>query len=155
MGQGHQERQHQTGVAAAVRNEPEEKKMAEKRTWFADDRSRERAYSRAVVTSGGRTIWLAGQTASPDTSGLDAQVREVFAKLDQTIRSAGGSGLEDMVTMTVFIKDPRHGDRFVQLRKEAFGDNFPASALITVSGFARPEILIEIQGIAVAQAESG
>jgi enamine deaminase RidA (YjgF/YER057c/UK114 family) len=123
-----------------------------KRSYLADTRSRERAYSRAVVTSGGRAIWLAGQTASAGAGDFDAQVREIFEKLDQTIRAAGGRGLSDMVTMTVFIKDPRHGDRFVEMRKEAFGDDFPASALITVSGFARPSILIEIQGIAVADA---
>jgi 2-iminobutanoate/2-iminopropanoate deaminase len=54
-----------------------------------------------------------------------------------------------MVTMTVFITDARYGDRFTQLRKEIFGDNFPASALITVAGLAHPEMLVEVQGIAV------
>ena len=54
-----------------------------------------------------------------------------------------------MVTMTVFIKDPRLGDRFVELRREIFKERFPASALITVTGFARPEILVEVQGVAV------
>ena len=55
----------------------------------------------------------------------------------------------DMVTMTVFITDARFGDRFTQLRKEIFGDDLPASALITVAGLARPELLVEVQGIAV------
>ena len=54
-----------------------------------------------------------------------------------------------MVTMTVFITDPRYGDRLTQLRKEIFGDDFPASALITVAGLARPEMLVEVQGVAV------
>ena len=54
-----------------------------------------------------------------------------------------------MVTMTVFIIDARFGDRFTQLRKEFFGDDFPASALITVAGLARPELLVEVQGVAV------
>lgn len=124
--------------------------MAEKRRYLSDERSAARAFSRAVITTGGRTIWLAGQTASA-TSEFEAQVREVFAKLDATIKSAGGAGLRDMVTMTVFINDPRNGDRFVELRKEIFGDNFPGSALITVSGFARPGLLVEVQGVAVAQ----
>jgi hypothetical protein len=57
--------------------------------------------------------------------------------------------LADMVTMTIFITDARYGDRFTQLRKEIFGDNFPASALITVAVLARPEMLVEVQGIAV------
>ena len=124
--------------------------MTEKRRHLFDERSAARAYSRAVITTGGQTIWLAGQTASI-TGEFEAQVRDVFTKLDATIKSAGGAGLRDMVTMTVFINDPRNGDRFVALRKEIFGDNFPASALITVSGFARPGILVEVQGVAVAQ----
>ena len=123
--------------------------MPEKRTYITDARADARAYSRAVVTTGGRTIWLAGQTASATTLDFEGQVREVFSKLDATIRTAGGAGLRDMVTMTVFINDPRHGDRFVALRKEIFGGNFPGSALITVSHFARPGILVEVQGIAV------
>src|SRR5260221_377887 len=79
---------------------------------------------------------------------FDGQAREVFARLDRTLGEAGGR-LADMVTMTVFITDPRRGDRFTQLRCEIFGDNFPASALITVAGLARPEMLVEVQGIAV------
>jgi 2-iminobutanoate/2-iminopropanoate deaminase len=52
--------------------------------------------------------------------------------------------------MTVFINDPRNGDRFVQIRREFFADGrFPASALLTISNFARPGIAIEIQGVAV------
>ena len=114
-----------------------------------------RAYSPAVITQGGRTVWLAGQTATRDEAGndiagnFDAQTRTIFTLIDKTLRRAGGR-LADMVTMTVFINDPRHGDRFVELRKEFFPDgNFPASALITVSQFARPGMLIEIQGVAV------
>ncbi|MGQ0752745.1 MAG: RidA family protein [Betaproteobacteria bacterium] len=120
-----------------------------KQYYSPDPRAAERAYSRAVIADGGRTIWLAGQTASGSNPDFDAQVREIFAKLDQTIKGAGGNGLHDMVTMTVFIRDARYGDRFVELRKEIFRKDFPASALITVAGFARPGILIEVQGVAV------
>ena len=113
-----------------------------------------RAYSQAVITEGGRIVWLAGQVGAADSSGnslagdFDGQVREVFARLNRTLEEAGGS-LADMVTMTVFITDARYGDRFTELRKETFGDNFPASALITVAGLARPEMLVEVQGIAM------
>jgi 2-iminobutanoate/2-iminopropanoate deaminase len=50
--------------------------------------------------------------------------------------------------MTVFVKEPRYGVRFVEIRKEKFPDGrYPASALITVTCFARPGMEIEIQGI--------
>ena len=54
-----------------------------------------------------------------------------------------------MVTMTVFITDARNGTRLTELRREIFGDDFPASALITITALAQPQLLIEIQGIAV------
>jgi 2-iminobutanoate/2-iminopropanoate deaminase len=119
------------------------------------ERQRTRAYSPAVITEGGRVVWLAGQTATVDGDGQDisgnfeAQARRVFALMAETLQRAGG-GLADLVTMTVFIKEPRHGDRFVEVRKELFPDGkFPASALITVTNFARPGMEIEIQATAV------
>lgn len=114
-----------------------------------------RAYSPAVITEGGRIVWLAGQTALTDADGKDlsgnfaAQAERIFDLLGATIARAGGT-LADMVTMTVFINDPRNGDTFVALRGKRFPDGkYPASALITVSHFARPGLLIEIQGVAV------
>jgi enamine deaminase RidA (YjgF/YER057c/UK114 family) len=114
-----------------------------------------RSFSPAVITEGGRTVWLAGQTTVVDLDGRDitgdfeAQARTIFALIDRTLRRAGGT-LANMVTMTVFINDPRNGDRFVQIRNEHFTDGrYPGSALITVSNFARPGCVIEIQGVAV------
>ena len=124
------------------------------KTYVKRETAQTRAYSQAVITEGGRIVWLAGQTAAADAAGkslvgdFDGQVREVFSRLAKTLEEAGGV-LRDMVTMTVFITDARFGDRFTQLRKEIFGDDFPASALITVAGLARPEMLVEVQGIAV------
>ena len=122
---------------------------ANKQCYAPDARAQERAFSRAVITEGGKTIWLGGQTASlPPVADFDAQVRDVFASLDKTLKAQGGS-LKDMVTMTVFITDARLGDRFVQLRKDIFKECFPASALITVTGLAVPGLMVEVQGIAV------
>src|SRR5947209_19759096 len=128
--------------------------MVHTRTNLKRDTAQARGYSQAVVTEGGRVVWLAGQVAIEDAAGrslaadFEGQVREIFARLGHTLEEAGGK-LADMVTMTVFITDPRYGDRFTQLRCEIFGDDFPASALITVAGLARPEMLVEVQGMAV------
>jgi enamine deaminase RidA (YjgF/YER057c/UK114 family) len=114
-----------------------------------------RSFSPAVITEGGRIVWLAGQTTLLDLDGRDitgnfeAQARTVFQLIDRTLQRAGGT-LANLVTMTVFINDPRNGDRFVQIRNEFFRDGrYPGSALVTVSNFARPGCVIEIQGIAV------
>lgn len=119
-----------------------------KECYAPDARAQERAFSRAVTTEGGKVIWLGGQTGSP-TSDFDTQTREIFGSLDKTIKAVGGRGVADMVTMTVFIVDVRHGDRLTEYRKQLFKECFPASALITVTGLARPGLLIEIQGMAV------
>ncbi len=113
-----------------------------------------RSYSPGVITDGGRIVWLAGQTGFRDeqgkeVAGFEAQARQAFKNIDAVLKKAGGS-LANMVTMTVFIGDGRYGERFVNVRKEMFPDgNFPASALITVSGFAAPGMMLEIQGVAV------
>ena len=119
-----------------------------KECYAPDARAQERAFSRAVVTEGGKIVWLGGQTGSPE-SNFEGQVREIFAAMEKTIKALGGTGLKDITTVTVFITDVRLGDRLTQIRRDLFKDCFPASALITVTGLARPGLLIEIQGIAV------
>jgi 2-iminobutanoate/2-iminopropanoate deaminase len=127
---------------------------AESREYLKGDRPQQRGYSDAVITEGGKTVWLAGQTATKDDEGkslasdFDGQVRQLFKNLDRTLQKAGGK-LGDMVQMTVFITDVRNGDRLTQIRREVFGDNFPGSALITITALAVPDAKIEIQGYAV------
>ena len=115
----------------------------------------DRAYSPAVISNGGKIVWLAGHSALVDSNGkslagdFDAQAKEVFAQIDRTLKRAGGS-LQNVVTWTVYINDSRYGDRLVSIRKAMFPDGkFPGSALITVSNFDTPGVLVEIQGIAV------
>lgn len=114
-----------------------------------------RAFSPAVITKGDQTIvWVAGHTGATGDDGsalagdFDAQFHQTFRNIENTLRQAGCK-LADIVTMTVFLIDVRHITRMTELRVQLFGDNFPASAAITVSGFARPEIMIEIQCVAV------
>ena len=118
------------------------------------ERPQQRGYSLAVITEGGKTVWLGGQVAVVDDAGrslagdFDGQVRQVFKLLDATLKKAGGK-LGDMVQMTVFITDVRNGDRLTEIRREIFGDNFPGSALITITALANPDAKVEIQGYAV------
>src|ERR1700675_3715905 len=116
-----------------------------------------RAYSPAVITEGGKTIWVAGHTGAADDAGkslagnFDAQCRQTFRNIEKTLAEAGAK-LGDLVTMTVFLTDARYTTRMTELRTEIFGKDFPASAAITVAGFANPDMLIEIQGVAVIAA---
>ena len=71
------------------------------------------------------------------------------ADRDDQFKADAGGKLNDITTMTVFITDARYGDEFIKIRKEFFSGDYPCSALITVAGLARPEMLVEIQAIAV------
>jgi 2-iminobutanoate/2-iminopropanoate deaminase len=76
------------------------------------------------------------------------QTRRAFQNIEATLKRAGGT-LADIVTMTVFIRNQADGDEFVKIRGEIFKSGFPASALITAKDFAVPQLLVEIQAIAV------
>lgn len=126
-----------------------------KKTFHGGTWQQKRAFSPAVVTEGtGRIVWLAGHTGQADDDGrslagdFDAQCRQVFRNIEKTLAEAGAR-LSDMVTMTVFLIDSRYTTRMTELRTEIFGKDFPASAAITVAGFAQPAMMIEVQGVAV------
>jgi 2-iminobutanoate/2-iminopropanoate deaminase len=118
------------------------------------ERAQQRGYSPAVITEGGRIVWLAGQTGTVDASGkslandFEGQARQIFKGFDAVLRKAGGT-LADLVQMTVFVTDVRYGERLWQVRKEVFGDDFPGSAMVTITALANPDAKIEIQGYAV------
>jgi 2-iminobutanoate/2-iminopropanoate deaminase len=118
------------------------------------ERAQQRGYSPAVITEGGRIVWLAGQTGTVDESGkslagdFEGQARQIFKALDATLRKAGGT-IADLVQMTVFVTDVRYGEHLWQVRREIFGDNFPGSAMVTIAALANPDAKIEIQGYAV------
>ena len=126
-----------------------------KKSFVRGARAESRAYSLSVITEGAaKTIWVAGHTGAVDDAGkslasdFDAQVRQTFRNIEKTLGEAGAK-LADIVTMTVFLIDARYTTRMTELRVQIFGKDFPASAAITVAGFALPEMMIEVQCVAV------
>src|SRR6201989_208169 len=112
------------------------KKSFVRGTW-----QRSRAYSPAVITEGGKVIWVAGHTGQKDPAGnslagdFDAQMRQSFKNIEATLKEAGASA-KDIVT--VFFADSRDTTQVTEIRTKIFGEDFPASAAITVTGFADP-----------------
>jgi enamine deaminase RidA (YjgF/YER057c/UK114 family) len=138
-----------TLLAAALANHP----APAAEVIGGDARTQSRAYSPAVVTDGGRIVWLAGMGGTRTADGkpiedFAGQTRQAFKNIEATLQKAGGT-LADIVTMTVFIRNQADGDAFVKIRGEVFKEKFPASALITAKDFAVPQLLVEIQAIAV------
>ncbi len=146
------------GGIAAIGAATQAKAQGLRKRFVKGERPELSGYSLAVVTEGpGKTIWIAGHTGAVDASGkslagdFDAQVRRVFESIGKTLEQAGGQ-LSDIVTMTVFITDPRNHPRMTAIRREILGKDFPASASIAISHLASPTALLEIQCVAVVPA---
>ncbi len=127
------------------------------REYFKGGTEEERAYSPAIKVNGGTTIYLAGVGATTDENGkslggdFEAQVRATFERIRSTLARSGGT-LDDIVTMTVYIKDMQYGTHFTQIRREYFSRGYPCSALIGIDSLALAEMMVEIQAIAVVDA---
>ena len=124
------------------------------RQYVKGEREELRAYSRSVITKGGTGIWMAGVGGATDASGrslagdFEGQCKATFENLRSSVEAAGGT-MDDIVTMTVFITDMRYGDRFTEMRRDYFTKGYPGSALIGIESLARPDMMLEIQAIAV------
>jgi 2-iminobutanoate/2-iminopropanoate deaminase len=144
-----------TGFARARKSAPAGMEIVVQKTFVRGTWQQQRAFSPAVITTGpGQMVYVAGHTGQTADDGrslagdFEAQCRQTFRNIEKTLAEAGAT-LADLVTMTVFLIDSRYTTPMTELRTEIFGKDFPASAAVTVAGFAQPSILIEVQGIAV------
>jgi enamine deaminase RidA (YjgF/YER057c/UK114 family) len=113
----------------------------------------EAGLSRAVKARGGSLVFLAGHTAGEMAQAGDAfdftgQAKKTFERIKTSVEQAGGK-LSDIVSMSVFMTDMRHVAEIQSVLRELFGDKLPASSYVEVTHLARPELLLEIQPIAV------
>ena len=103
----------------------------------------------------GDLIVLSGQAAiSPEGSvvgegDFDAQAEQVFRNLARVLE-AGGSSLDRVVKVTIFLTDMANFGKIVELRRRWFTAPYPADTIVEVSALALPELEIEIEAIAVA-----
>lgn len=121
--------------------------------YIRGEREQNRAYSPAVKVMGGTTVYLAGVAGDMDAQGKSlagdfaAQVHRCFERMQECLTPAGGT-LDDLVSMTVFITDFRYADEFIAIRQGYFKQGYPASAMIGCEALARPQMLVEVQGVA-------
>lgn len=112
------------------------------------------ASSTAVkVPANQHLIFLAGHTASKpqgssDYGTFDVQVKAAFAKIEKSLQASGGK-LTDIVQLSVFLTDMRYQPQFAKIVQGMFKNGYPATTYIEVSHMADPQLLIEIQPIAV------
>ena len=63
---------------------------------------------------------------------------------------AGGSSLDRIVKVTIYLTDMSNFGKVVDLRRRWFTPPYPADTIVEVSSLALPELEIEIEAIATA-----
>ncbi len=120
--------------------------------WTWDDR-----LPLAQAKQVGDTIYVSGQIAY-DPSGrivgegdMKAQTRQAFENI-KTVLERAGSGLKDIVKINTYITDRSKFMDMIAARSEVFGNDPPASTAVVVQALAFPELLVEVEAIAIKRA---
>ncbi len=108
----------------------------------------------AQVTRKDKLIFISGQVALDKAGDLvgrgdfEAQVRQCLDNLVDVLKAAGGS-LQDLMMITVFVKDMAQRPTFARVRDAYFRSNPPASTIVEIKRLFMDEVLLEVNGIAV------
>jgi 2-iminobutanoate/2-iminopropanoate deaminase len=100
----------------------------------------------------GDLLFISGQAAYTDEGkivqgGFRAQGDQAFSNLARALK-AGGSSLENVLKVTIFLTDMRNFHEIVELRRKYFSLPYPADTIVEVSSLYTPEAMIEIEAIA-------
>lgn len=111
-------------------------------------------FSPGVKVGAGNLIFVSGQVAR-NAAGeivgqgdIRAQTRQALENV-KAVLEAAGARLDDIVKVTVFVTDVTQFAAIHEVRAEYFKRDYPASTLVEVKGLVSPELLIEIEAIAV------
>ena len=111
-------------------------------------------YSHGVeVPAGSRLVFCSGQLgiAADETIPEDARAQAdlCFANIAAILAEAG-MGLENIVRINAYVTDRTHMAGYMQSRDAHVGSPPPASTLVIVTGFTKPEFKVEIEVVAAA-----
>ena len=113
-------------------------------------------FSRAVRV--GDLVFVSGTVAwGPDgklvgLGDVHAQAKQTIANIEGYLGQAGAT-LRDVVRTRIYLTDMGRWEEVARVHREAFGDVRPASSLLEISGLATPEMLVEIEAVAVVSAQ--
>jgi reactive intermediate/imine deaminase len=112
-------------------------------------------YEQFLLSQGirfGDLLFISGQAGYSDAGkivegGFRAQGDQAFSNLARALK-AGGSGLQNVLKVTIFLTDMGNFSEVVELRRKYFSKPYPADSIVEVSGLYTPEAMIEIEAIA-------
>ena len=109
----------------------------------------------AVVTKGGRTVWMRGQCPQSldDARNIEShdpaeQTHKVMQNIRRLIEEAGGD-MSHLVKLVVYITDVRHREAVYRTMGTYIKGVYPVSTGLVVQALARPDWLVEIDATAV------
>ena len=103
----------------------------------------------------GDLVFLSGQAAiSPEGAivgedDFDGQLAQTFTNIE-TVLAAAGSDLSRIVKVTIYLTDMSNFPKIVEARKRYFTAPYPADTIVEVNSLALPELMVEIDVIAIA-----
>lgn len=106
----------------------------------------------------GNVIHLSGQAAiTPEgelvgVGDFDVQAEQTFRNIQQVLETAGSS-LDKVFKVTIYLTDMSHFPRIVELRQHWFSAPYPADTIVEVKSLALPELMIEIEALALVEGE--
>lgn len=110
------------------------------------------ALSQAIAM--GPWIFVSGQAAIDEAGAVIgcgdflAQAHAAFCSL-RAVLEAAQSSLDDVVKVTIFVTEMSHFAEVVALRRTYFNPPYPADSIVEVRALALPDLLFEIEAIAV------
>ena len=111
-------------------------------------------FSNAAWQPPGRVLHIAGQVAwngAGEIVGkgdIRAQTRQTLENVKGIVESVGGR-MADIATVTVFVTEMGGLKAIHEVRADYFDQPYPASTLVQVTGLVDPDLLIEINAVAV------
>lgn len=111
-------------------------------------------FSQGIVAPKGRLVWVAGQVAL-DAKGkvigrgnARAQTRAALENVKKVLAEAG-AGLQDVVKLTVFLTDMAFLPEVQEVRARYFPADPPASSTVAISQLVNPDLMVEIEALAI------
>ena len=113
------------------------------------------AYTQGIRVERAQTIvFLSGQVAYTPQGGaafpgdFKGQARGAYQAIKALVESQGGT-MANVIKLTTFVTDMKYRPDLAAVREEFFGKKGPASTLVQVSALAFPDLMVEIEAIAV------
>ena len=120
-------------------------------------------YSHGMVAPGGEILVVAGQVGmgqGGEVAGGDvvAQTKQALDNV-RTVVEAGGCSMRDIVRLQTFLTHAEDIPGFMKARSEVFPGYFPdgvypPNTLLIISSLVKPELLVEIEAMAVRPAKT-